>query len=666
MKRLLLFILIFSVFAKLYPQTKHALILAVGDYPSNVKNAWNDLSSANDARLIQGMLERQGFLKENVQLMRDAAVKADSVNMVFDQVLSRVKQGDIFYFHFSGHGQQVQDLNGDEADGYDEALVLHDAPMVFYSGYKFDKHYTDDLLKIKLDAIRKKLGSNGQVIMVIDACHSGTTTRSGNQMNIRGNSTPCAPADYKAAANAKKGAFGVDADFGANNMAGLFAFSGCRANEVNREYREVADKQTKQYGSLSYFLVQAMQKLQGEASFINLFSLINQAVVVEFQDQQHPELEADNPRQLIFGTPGQFIEQKEFFNIRGKITFWAAKPATLIIEAGSISGIAMGDTLGLYDVSVVSPSQAKPLAKACVTNVTGPLESEAMLTEKVADMKPEGARYKLFRLNGSKPVAPLKLKLEMGKKQKKEFLKRIEGVSNISITDTGFHYLLKEETTGADKGKYTIYMGNALKQRYKSMPSMPLAKPEDYQFFVNELVNANKIDFFRKLNTLDPAVSFSVTYTQLDTVNKKTIGESKATLLSVPFRSMFMVEIKNTCKHDLYVYVLNILKNQIINPITWDSNAKQLKPINLQGQGSSQSLGIHFTDAGFDQYLIIASLKPLKLEPILEMGKEIKTRGDNNPFTEYLGAGLKGERTRGANKQGVTVKSLGVNVLIDK
>ena len=650
----------------LYPQSKHALILAVGDYPSPVENAWNDLSSANDARIIHGMLEKQGFLTENIQLLRDAAVKTDTVNSAFNRLLTQIKEGDIFYFHFSGHGQQVQDLDGDEADGFDEALVMHDAPMVFYTGYKFEKHYTDDLLKTKLDAIRTKLGSSGQVIMVIDACHSGTTTRSANELLIRGNNIPCAQDKYEGTSYPKKGAFGLDADLSAKNMASLFAFSGCRANEVNREFREVNNKNATQYGSLSYFLVQAMQTLKGEASFINLFSIINQSIVVEFQDKQHPELEADNPRQLIFGAPGQFIEQKEFFTIKGNIAYWAAKSPTLTIEAGSINGIYVGDTLGLYDVTAASPSQEKLLAKACIMNVAGPLESEAILTEKNPGLALEGAKYRLFRLNGSKPVAPLKLKLEMGKKQKKEFLKRIEGINNISITDTGFHYLLREETAGKDNGKYTIYIGNDLNHRYKSMPSISLTKHEDYQFFVKELINANKIDFFRKLNVVDPNVSFAVTYTQLDTTNKKPIGETSSHLLSVPFRSVYKIEIKNTCKQNLNIYVLNILKNQIIKPITWDSNIQELKPIELRGNGSSQLLGIQFADEGFDQYLFIASIKPLKLEPILEMGKEIKTRGDNNPFTEFLKAGSAGERTRGANKQGVTVKTLGIDVLIDK
>jgi hypothetical protein len=662
-----LFLITFSLICwNVYPQTKHALILAVGDYPDSEIESWKDLSSANDARLIQGMLAKQGFLNENIQLKRDASVKTDSVNFAFEKVLDRVKEGDIFYFHFSGHGQQVQDLNGDEDDGYDEALVLHDAPMIYYNGYKYEKHYTDDLLKSKLDAIRKKLGSNGQVIMVIDACHSGTTTRSGNQMMIRGKNTPCAPPDYNVSAIAKKGSFGIEADFSAKNMAPLFAFSGCRANEVNREFREVNNNRATQYGSLSYFLVQAMQKLQGEASFLNLFSIINQSIVVEFQDKQHPELEAENPNQLIFGAPGQFIEQKEFFRIKGNISFWAAKPATFNIEAGSINGISIGDTLGLYDVSASSPSQAKPMAKACIVNVTGPLESEAILTAKYADLEPEGVHYRLFRVNGNKPAAPLKLKLDMGKKQKKEFLKRIENISNISLADTGFHYLLKEETVGADKGKYTIYMGNDLKQRYKSMPSRPLIKAEDYQFFVKELVNANKIDFFRKLNATDPKVSFSVTYTQWDTVNKKPISDTKTSLLSVPYGSIFEIEIKNTCYQKLNIYILNIKGNQIIEPMTINKTTKQLDPIQLRGHGSTSRLGLQFSDLGFDQYLFIATLKPLNLQPLLEMGKEISSRGDGNPFTEFLKAGSSGEKTRGGDNQGVTIKNLGVNVLVDK
>ena len=36
-------------------------------------------------------------------------------------------RGSVVFFHFSGHGQQVRDKNGDENDGLDESIVPGDA-----------------------------------------------------------------------------------------------------------------------------------------------------------------------------------------------------------------------------------------------------------------------------------------------------------------------------------------------------------------------------------------------------------------------------------------------------------------------------------------------------------------------------------------------------------
>lgn len=62
-------------------------------------------------------------------------------------------------FHFSGHGTQVEDLNGDEADGLDEAIC----PLDFES----EGVVTDD----ELHAL---LPEQGTTLVVLDCCHSGT------------------------------------------------------------------------------------------------------------------------------------------------------------------------------------------------------------------------------------------------------------------------------------------------------------------------------------------------------------------------------------------------------------------------------------------------------------------------------------------------------------
>lgn len=75
---------------------------------------------------------------------------------------SRSEKMDVLYVHFSGHGVQVPDTSGDEVDGMDECLVPED--------YASGKFLSDDWLKAWLMTVNPAT----RVVMVIDACHSGT------------------------------------------------------------------------------------------------------------------------------------------------------------------------------------------------------------------------------------------------------------------------------------------------------------------------------------------------------------------------------------------------------------------------------------------------------------------------------------------------------------
>ena len=87
------------------------------------------------------------------------------------------------YIHFSCHGQQITDVNKDEAlvnsrDKYDEALIPYDASVSYgWNGYKGEKHLLDDTLNEWLNKIAAKVGKDGCVILVADACHSGDLER---------------------------------------------------------------------------------------------------------------------------------------------------------------------------------------------------------------------------------------------------------------------------------------------------------------------------------------------------------------------------------------------------------------------------------------------------------------------------------------------------------
>jgi hypothetical protein len=69
--------------------------------------------------------------------------------------------GDFFFLSYSGHGGQVADVSGDEADKKDETWCLYDGQLI------------DDELYYELS----KFKAGVRVLVLSDSCHSGTVTR---------------------------------------------------------------------------------------------------------------------------------------------------------------------------------------------------------------------------------------------------------------------------------------------------------------------------------------------------------------------------------------------------------------------------------------------------------------------------------------------------------
>lgn len=93
------------------------------------------------------MLDEQATVKA----MRDAILKAATL----------VKSGETCLISYSGHGTQVRDQSGEEADGLDEALCLHDGLL-----------YDDQLVEL-LTHFEEGVNVN----VVADTCHSADQVR---------------------------------------------------------------------------------------------------------------------------------------------------------------------------------------------------------------------------------------------------------------------------------------------------------------------------------------------------------------------------------------------------------------------------------------------------------------------------------------------------------
>lgn len=131
-----------------------ALLLAINDY----KGTENDLNGClND----QSDMEKLLSPKYQVVKMKDSECTVVAVKNKIIDIVHTLKAGDNFIIHYSGHGTQVADVNGDEADGYDEALYLYDGPLV-----------DDDL-----GYILTNLPDGVNCLVLLDSCFSGTVTR---------------------------------------------------------------------------------------------------------------------------------------------------------------------------------------------------------------------------------------------------------------------------------------------------------------------------------------------------------------------------------------------------------------------------------------------------------------------------------------------------------
>ena len=347
-----LFLLFIS---SLQAQAKKALIVAVGTYAPGT--SWSNISSTSDIPLIEEALTKQGFQKKDIVVLADSNATKTQIIAAFDQMIGEVKKGDMAYFHFSGHGQQVQDMNGDEIDGYDEAIVPYDANALFNPGvYEGENHLTDDELNKLYSQLRTKLGSAGHFLVTIDACHSGTSSRG---LGIaRGTEHPMASTTYVA----KQSSRGTDqgqhdsATAIESDKSSMVAFFGAMAHQLNYE---VKGDDGNSYGALSYAFSQAMTSVGSDASYRGLFDRMR-LIMSARAGKQIPEAEGILD-QAIMG--GQFLGKPEYYIVKE----WKDE-TSFTLNSGFLQGLRIGTVVGLFSPETRDYQNSLPIAKGTVTS----------------------------------------------------------------------------------------------------------------------------------------------------------------------------------------------------------------------------------------------------------------------------------------------------------
>ena len=176
MKKFICIILLIAASYNLSHATKRALVIGIGNYPE--ASGWAKINGDKDLPIVRDMLLANGFQSKDIVELKNESATADAIRKALDALVGKAAKGDVIYIHFSGHGQQITDLHGDEEDGFDEAWIPIDAQFSYAKGkYKGENHIVDDQLNQWLSQLRSKVGATGKITVVADACHSGGGSR---------------------------------------------------------------------------------------------------------------------------------------------------------------------------------------------------------------------------------------------------------------------------------------------------------------------------------------------------------------------------------------------------------------------------------------------------------------------------------------------------------
>ncbi len=231
----------------------------------------------------------------------------------------RVKPGDFVYTHYSGHGSQVPDLNGDERSGYDQTWVSYGSRVEGTTGKdKYD--VLDDEINAWLAAIYAK---TDQVIFVSDSCHSATVTRGK------------APISRGLTRDDRSHPLGKITYTQLDKYQGIHV-GAARDDELAAE---TIGTDGKQYGLFTWNWAKALRQAQVGETWSDVFKRAYTPVVSKYGQAQMPQMEGERNRQVFGG---------DFAPLAKTISVTQVEGERVEIQAGAMAGVTVGSVYHLY------------------------------------------------------------------------------------------------------------------------------------------------------------------------------------------------------------------------------------------------------------------------------------------------------------------------------
>ena len=621
MKYLLILLSVFITTDSL-AQNKLALIVAVGEYPAASKI--RPIASVNDVKYIKAALGRNGFNEKNIDTLINSKATKDAILTALDRLAEKAGKNDIVVIHFSCHGQQIRDqktveLGKDEDDGYDEAFLPYDAmPKYSPTGYKGEKHLRDDDLYPKMQAIRQKLGAAGSLLVLLDACHSGTGTRDESFAVTRGEPIPFPdpenPLDSVvnlSAAESKQGFF----DHMADSMSNMVVISASSPQQVNKQV--VINQE--ELGSLSYSFYKALSEMSAGNTYELLFEKIR-ATIQAFIPEQIPMIEG-NSNQIIFSGKYKAREEKTYLRVGYKEST-GTEDSIFTIDKGLMDNVAVGNTCKIYKADskeVYTNGVIKKVENFRSYGVAAKSLTKSDLYEIKMEEENYGNLQALLKLNLTGAGSSSKT-LE---KQVKQFIKPY---SFLSLADNAdFQLEIKNGTGGkvaslTDRNNKAVWSADLLNRDSLS--------EEEKKQFIHDIKKELRVKYLRTMpdgGELAECVSAAI-------IPAKEYNAKNEVALDIG--DGYALHIRNNCDQNLYYTVLDIYPDNTVD-VLYPYKSKEpadyvVQKNNVVIRKLAVSKG---SPPGVEILKIIVSKEPMDLRSVFE--KRV-TRGEMQPFQTVL------------------------------
>lgn len=584
-------------FASEIKAEKYALIIAIGDYPD--AGGWSDISSANDVPHVKNALLCLGFENENIVVVRDAAATKEQILFQFSQLKNRVSQGDIIYIHYSGHGQQVVDDNNDELDLLDEAIVPFDSPLKYESGINEGQFLIrDDELGALTYELRQVIGQEGQLILVLDSCHSGTGTRGLGK--VRGTDKLMAPKDFVSIGSTEK-SMQISME-SAQNLASIASFFGSSAKELNYE---TIDEQKNTVGSLSYAISSVLANMNEAFTFEELFDLVK-LKMKKIAPMQHPQWEGPK-NTLVFGQKA--FENNEFFAIANIID-----EMNVEMSGGTLSGVYVGSKIDVFNKKDNTILVSGEVISARLTNAMVQLENEVIFSENT----PYGIKISSYAY----PNLKINLAVSLSEIEKwNPLYEQIISIPNIEICEENADFYMLD----ADDNAVILSTKNG--QILSKMYNEDLGSNEKLLSFKKSLLSYMQANFLRSYNNFNPRINCDIEILNIDPDSEEVVSTFDPLKDVMKPGDCIKFKISNNGINGAYVSLLDIQPDNYINLIIpptelgYTAEEYYVKP----GESITSHFIIEIAEPfGEETLLLLASREPQDLSGIISTGGQTK------------------------------------------